>query len=236
MNYDTPYRIFPLGDTAITIDFGNYINENINQKVMTGFHHLQKDPLPGTIEVVPAYSSLTLYYDISSLRKHVPKEQSVYEWTKQRLEERLARITTLDPASERRVRIPVCYQGEFAPDIEELATTHQISVDEVINIHLSRPYRVYMLGFLPGFAYLGEVDERITMHRKAQPGMVTAGSVGIAGRQTGIYPLTSPGGWQIIGRTPLHLFDSNKKEEPTLLKAGDIVEFYSISTHEFANY
>ena len=236
MNYDTPYRIFPLGDTAVTIDFGNYINENINQKVMTGFHHLQKDPLPGMIEVVPAYSSLTLYYDILSLRKIVPKDESIYDWTKQQLEQRLSHITTLDPASERKVRIPVCYHRDFAPDIEELALGKNLSVDEVVNIHLSRPYRVYMLGFLPGFAYLGEVDERITMHRKAQPAMVTAGSVGIAGSQTGIYPLTSPGGWQIIGRTPLQLFDTNKKDEPTLLKAGDIIEFYSITPHEFENY
>jgi inhibitor of KinA len=203
---------------------------------MTGFHHLQKDPLPGMIEVVPAYSSLTLYYDIALLKKIVPKEQSIYDWTKHELEQRLLQVTDADKGPERHVRIPVCYDKEFAPDIEELATEKNISVDEVIRIHLSRSYRVYMLGFLPGFAYLGEVDDRITMHRKAQPGTVTAGSVGIAGKQTGIYPLTSPGGWQIIGRTPLQLFDADKKEDPTLLKAGDIIEFYSISPNEFANY
>lgn len=235
MNYDTPYRIFSLGDTAITINFGNCIDEAINQKVMAGFHQLQKDPLPGMIESVPAYSSLTLYYDISFIRKTVPKEQPVFDWIKGQVEQRLAGLAPEEAGTERRIRIPVCYDQEFAPDIQELAAMNNISVNELIQIHTARSYRVYMLGFLPGFAYLGEVDERIAMPRRAQPAMVTAGSVGIAGRQTGIYPLTSPGGWQIIGRTPKQLFDANK-QEPALVKAGDIIEFYSISPDEFKNH
>jgi inhibitor of KinA len=235
MNYDVLYRIFPLGDTAITIDFGNRIDEAINQKVMAGFQQLQKDPLPGMIESVPAYSSLTLYYDISFIRKSVPKDQPAFDWIKEQLEKRLSAVSPHDAGTERRIQIPVCYDKEFAPAIEELAMMKNMSVEELIRIHTSRSYRVYMLGFLPGFAYLGEVDERITMPRKAQPAMVTAGSVGIAGSQTGIYPLTSPGGWQIIGRTPLQLFDADK-EEPTLVKAGDIIEFYSISPDEFKNH
>jgi inhibitor of KinA len=235
MNYDTPYRIFPLGDTAITIDFGNCIDEEINRKVMAGFQQLQKDPLPGMIESVPAYSSLTVYYDITSIKRSVPKEQPVFDWLRQQLEQKISGISPVTAESERRIRIPVCYDSEFAPDLEGLALANNISADEVIRIHASRTYRVYMLGFLPGFAYLGEVDKRITMPRKAQPAMVTAGSVGIAGSQTGIYPLTSPGGWQIIGRTPLQLFDVGK-QDPALVKAGDIIEFYPIAPHEFANY
>jgi inhibitor of KinA len=235
MNYDPPYRIFSLGDTAITIDFGNCIDEAINQKVMAGFRQLQKDPLPGMIESVPAYSSLTVYYDISFIRKTVPKEQAVFDWIKGQIGQRLAAPAPEEAGTETRIRIPVCYDQEFAPDIQELATMNNISTDELIRIHTARSYRVYMLGFLPGFAYLGEVDERIAMPRKAQPAMVTAGSVGIAGRQTGIYPLTSPGGWQIIGRTPKQLFDAHK-ENPALVKAGDIIEFYSISTDEFKNH
>jgi inhibitor of KinA len=235
MNYDTPYRIFPLGDTAITIDFGNCIDEEINRKVMAGFQQFQDNPLPAMIEAVPAYSSLTVYYDVAAIKKLVPKEQPTFDWIRQQLEERISGLQPLPAGSERRIRIPVCYDKEFAPDIEELALTRDISVDEVISIHTSRTYRVYMLGFLPGFAYLGGVDERIKMPRKAQPALVTAGSVGIAGSQTGIYPLTSPGGWQIIGRTPLQLFDADK-EEPALVKAGDIIEFYPITAYEFANH
>jgi inhibitor of KinA len=133
------------------------------------------------------------------------------------------------------VDIPVCYEEKFAPDIEQLAKEKNISVEEVIRIHSSKQYRVYMLGFLPGFSYMGEGDEKISISRKSQPVMVAAGSIGIAGRQTGIYPLTSPGGWQIIGRTPLKLFDAKRKES-TLLKAGDIVQFISISKNEFESY
>lgn len=235
MNYDTPYRIFPLGDTAITIDFGNCIDEAINRKVMAGFHQLQQTPLPGMIEAVPAYSSLTLYYDISSLKKSIPKEQPAYDWLKEQLEKRLSGLEPGNAGAERRLRIPVCYDKEYAPDIEEMAAIRDISVDEIIHIHSSQPYRVYMLGFLPGFAYLGAIDERIIMPRKAQPAQVIAGSVGIGGSQTGIYPLTSPGGWQIIGRTPLQLFNA-EKQDPTLIKAGDIIEFYPISSNEFANH
>ena len=116
--------------------------------------------------------------------------------------------------------------------MQPLASTKNILVDEVIQIHVSKKYKVYMLGFLPGFPYMGAVDEQIAMPRKATPVNIKEGSVGIAGKQTGIYPLASPGGWQIIGRTPLSLFDTTR-EEPTLLRAGDIVQFYSISKNEF---
>jgi inhibitor of KinA len=134
------------------------------------------------------------------------------------------------------ITIPVCYEKEFALDIEEIATVKNISINELIEIYTSKIYHVYMMGFLPGFAYMGEVDEKLEMPRKQQPRQtVEAGSVGIAGRQTGIYPLASPGGWQIIGRTPLKLFDAEKKE-PTLLKAGDKAKFISISKDEFESY
>ena len=231
------YRIFPLGDSAITLDFGNQIDEEINRKVLALFHLLIKEPLPGTIDVVPAYSSIAIYYDVYQLRKKADDRRTVFEWMKEQLEKKLRQ----DPIAEvedpsRVITIPVCYAKEFAPDIDRLAKAKQLSVEEVIQIHTSRTYRVYMLGFLPGFSYMAEVDTRIEMPRREESRQsVEAGSVGIAGKQTGIYPLVSPGGWQIIGRTPVRMFDANK-EEPIYLKAGDRVQFISISKNEFENY
>jgi inhibitor of KinA len=151
------------------------------------------------------------------------------------LEERLQQPVSAEVIQGRLVRIPVCYEKPFATDLLSLALAKHISVEELIHIHTASIYRVYMLGFLPGFTYMGEVDERIAMTRKPVPETVMPGSVGIAGRQTGIYPLVSPGGWHIIGRTPLALF-APEREEPALLTAGDQVQFYSISSHEFENY
>lgn len=236
MNYAIPYRVFNLGDSAITVDFGNLVDKTINQQVMALFYQLQKDPLPGVIETVPAYSSLTIYYDIFQLRKIIAADQMVYEWIKEQLQERLKQPLPEKDPSYRLVTIPVCYAKEFGLDIEYLARTKNISMEEVIRIHTSQQYHVYMLGFLPGFAYMGKVDEQLELPRKQQPRQkVEAGSVGLAGKQTGIYPLASPGGWQIIGRTPLKLFDAGK-DEPTFLKAGDTVQFISISKDEFESY
>jgi len=236
MNYpNIPYRIFPLGDAAITVDFGNVIDETINQKVLALFHQLLTDPLPGMIEAVPAYSSLTVYYDLFDISKTLSDDNSAYEFISGQLTERLEKPLPVSDTASVLVDIPVCYENEFAPDIEYFAGEKNISVNELVRIHTSGQYRVYMLGFLPGFTYMGEVDKKIAIHRKPQPVTVAAGSVGIAGRQTGVYPLQSPGGWQIIGRTPLKLFDAGK-EVPTLLKAGDRVRFISISKNEFENY
>jgi inhibitor of KinA len=241
------YRIFPLGDTAFTVDFsrkdslgGNIINENINNEVIARFNELKRYPLPGMIEALPAYSSLTVYYDIMALRKKIPSDKTVYEWISKEMENRLQQPSRQDEKEERVIKIPVCYEREFAPDIHHLAKTKNISVEEVIQIHTATAYKVYMLGFMPGFPYMGEVDEKITMPRKSQPVNVAAGSVGIAGKQTGIYPFASPGGWQVIGRTPAPLTSLNPSEggalDPesiTLLKAGDKVQFYSIMKQEF---
>jgi inhibitor of KinA len=235
MNYAPPYRIFPLGDTAITIDFGNVIDEAINDHVLKLFHELRSNPLPGTIEVVPSYSAVTVYYDVFAISKTLSNGKSVYDHICENLNKKLENIPAGDDKLFNLVNIPVCYDKEFAPDIEKLAKEKNISPEEVIRIHTSREYRVYMLGFLPGFSYMGEVDEKIAMSRKHQPETVAAGSVGIAGKQTGIYPFISPGGWQVIGRTPLKLFDADK-EKPTLLKEGDRVQFISISKNEFENY
>ncbi|MGZ8508936.1 MAG: 5-oxoprolinase subunit PxpB [Chitinophagaceae bacterium] len=236
MNYaKLPYRIFSLGDSAITVDFSNVINEAINNEVIARYKELKNDPLPGMIEAIPSYSSLTIYYDVVKLRKTLPAGHAAFEAIKQQLELRLQQPVQQKNEPERLIRIPVCYDEEYAPDMQQLTAKKNISAEEVIQIHTSKTYKVHMLGFLPGFAYMAELDERIVMPRKPQPVNIIAGSVGIAGKQTGIYPLASPGGWHIIGRTPLKLFDAGK-EEPTLLRAGDRVQFYLITKDELKSY
>ncbi|MEI9944304.1 MAG: 5-oxoprolinase subunit PxpB [Chitinophagaceae bacterium] len=225
------YRVFPLGDSAFTIDFGNFIDISVNKKVISLFNYLQKEKLENILEVVPAYSSLTIYYDVLGIKKKYPGQRAC-ELMKKTLEEILLKNIPGENDASTVTRIPVLYDGE---DLLFISQEKNITVDEIIQIHSATNYRVYMLGFLPGFAYMGEVDERIAAPRKQQPRLkVEAGSVGIAGKQTGIYPSASPGGWQIIGRTPLKLFDATK-ENPTLLKAGDMVQFYSITKDEFKN-
>lgn len=227
------YRIYPLGDAAITIEFGTEISAAINKEVVTRFQQFQQNPFPGMIEIIPAYSSLTICYDIVKVRKEYPAGTSAFEIVKKIVEEKLQQAIPPVETVERLIKIPVCYDEEFALDIHELSVAKNISIERIIKIHTSKNYKVYMLGFLPGFAYMGEVDEQITMSRKTQPMPIEAGSVGIAGVQTGIYPLASPGGWQIIGRTPLKLFNADR-EEPALLRAGDTVQFYSISKEDFS--
>jgi inhibitor of KinA len=228
------YRIFPLGDSAITIDFGNSINEDINRLVIQLFRDFSENPVPLMIEAVPAYSSLTVYYDLFAASKQIEPGR-VQEWMIGEIKLRLVKEPPTIADETRLIRIPVCYEKEFAPDMDFLSARNHVSTEDIIRLHTAKTYHVYMLGFLPGFSYLGEVDEAIAINRKPQPVPVAPGSVGIAGRQTGIYPFHSPGGWQVIGRTPLRLFDSGNNP-PTLLQAGDKVQFFSISRHEFANY
>lgn len=226
------FTIFPLGDSALTIDFGNTINDDINQSVLHLFHKLRHQ-LPFIKDVVPAYSSLTVYYDVLSLQT---KEKTAFEAMQDLLLPLLKEDDININNQSRKLRIPVCYAKRFAPDLEEIASQKNLTTEDVIHLHSGKIYRVYMIGFLPGFAYMGKVDARIATGRRSSPRTaIAAGSVGIAGEQTGIYPLASPGGWNIIGRTPLLLFDRSK-EEPVLLQPGDGVEFYSITEDEFENY
>ena len=229
------YNIFLVGDSVATIDFGNLIDEQINKKVIRLFKHLREHPFDGMIEAIPAYSSLSIYFDFVYLRKRISHQKKVYGWVRNELH-RIMRnsIDNVDPPMNV-VRIPVCYDREFGHDLDFIAEEKNLSKEEIVRSHLSKQYRVYMLGFLPGFAYLGEVDEQIAIARKPQPQAISAGSVGIAGRQTGIYPLNSPGGWQIIGRTPQRMFNKDK-ERSCVLEAGDYVEFFSITRDEFENY
>lgn len=245
MSHPSSYRIFSLGDTALTIDFGNVIDEDINEKVLALFNDLQQHPVDGMIEALPAYSSLSIYYDVFHTRKKVPADKSVFEYVADQLHMRLKQELPKTTSPGRLIEVPVCYDTEYGHDLENLASSNGLTIQEVIDIHCSTTYKVYMLGFLPGFGYMGQVDERISMNRKDQPQNVVAGSIGIAGRQTGIYPIDSPGGWHIIGRTPLKLFDavsdpaSSKSPGEScfcLLHPGDRVQFTSITKNEFENY
>lgn len=228
------YQIYPIGDQGITLDYGGEMSETVNRKIFQLFKSLQNWQSDAILDIIPAYHSISIIYDLIKIKK-LAGEYSAYHYveTKLRVTESLLSDQTNELFEERKVEIPVCYDLSLAPDLIELASAQQLSAEEVIEIHCSKTYRIYMIGFLPGFAYMGSVDSRIASPRKASPRTnVPAGSVGIAGTQTGIYPFDSPGGWQLIGQTPLQLFDTTK-ENPTLLEPGDQVRFYAISLEEF---
>jgi inhibitor of KinA len=228
------YTFFPLGDAALTISFGNVINEETNAIVLSSFYKIKKAQLPFVLDVVPAYSSLTVHYDVVSAAQQ-KGDTTVFELMVNAVENAM-RAKDEEEHNSRYIKVPVFYEPKFALDIADVAAQKGLSVEDVMHLHLSKKYRVYMVGFLPGFAYMGKVDERISVPRKAQPRThLPAGSVGIAGEQTGIYPLASPGGWQIIGCTPVQLFNKDEAN-PVLFQPGDVVEFFSITEHEFTHY
>jgi inhibitor of KinA len=248
------YSIFPLGDSAITIDLGNCIDEQLNSRALALHDWLQAHRFPGLLDIIVAYSSVSMYYDPVIVRSgSLNNSRGAYYGLEGLLvraweETEGGRARKVEDAgggvgngwSERQVRghffrIPVCYEGEYAPDMEGVAREKGLSRDEVIGLHSAVIYRIYMVGFLPGFPYMGRTDPRLEIGRKKQPAPVVAGGVGIAGIQTGIYSLASPGGWQIIGRTPMPLF--NLLEDPPIrLQAGDRVQFYPVSKMEFDSW
>ncbi|MBI1767104.1 MAG: 5-oxoprolinase subunit PxpB [Bacteroidetes bacterium] len=225
------YTITPLNETAVLVSFGNVIEEEINRKVISLHRKLIQEPFEGFIESVPAYSSLAIFYDSIKIKSLAHSHQTSFYFVKGFLEKILEESISVGSEKSRSVlELPVLYDGD---DLDFVAQQHQLFRDEVIVLHTSKTYRVFMIGFLPGFSYMGTVDERIVTPRKNSPRTnVPAGSVGIAGMQTGIYPQASPGGWQLIGRTPLKIFDV-KKKSPCLFSAGDSVKFYSIDKTEF---
>lgn len=223
------YHIYPLGDHAITITLGISINEGINQQIGSLFYTLQQQKIPFIKDLIPAYCSLTVVYDAAAV---LEKQSAPFSYMKQQLEKAMKEIATV-LVPPRSIEIPVCYDLSLGIDLEEMAITKDLSVEELIQLHSNHTYRVFMIGFLPGFSYMGTVPEKIIMPRKAQPRTkVLAGSVGIAGQQTGIYPFDSPGGWNIIGQTPVKLFDAERKD-PVYLQAGDLVKFIPITLEMF---
>ena len=220
----TEPRFLLAGDSALVIEFGDEISQEVNRKVHTLADALGKSFLLGLGELVPTYRSLLIHYD--PLRLSYGEVKAFVSKVLQECEER--------PSIELRVvEVPVVYGGEFGPDIEFVAEHNGLTVEEVIGLHSGATYIVYMLGFTPGFTYLGGLPEVLATPRLPTPReLVPAGSVGIAGAQTGIYPIATPGGWRLIGRTSLKLFDLNR-EPPVPLRPGDRLRFMPISEEGF---
>lgn len=217
-----------LSEQALFVQFGSTINEQTQQQIQLAVQLLQQHPFPGLIEIVPSYTNFCVYYDPFLVQKSLPNAGTISQRVQNYIQKLLVQQESAQDLPRRVIEIPVIYGGEYGPDLLEVAHFHQISPEEVIAIHTSRDYIVYMLGFAPGFPYLGGLDARIATPRRATPRLeITAGSVGIGGEQTGIYPFNTPGGWQIIGRTMTPLF-SLANNPPTLLQAGDIVRFKAI--------
>ena len=223
-------KIYPLSETAACIEFGSSIDEATHQQVLALNKRVQLEPFIGLLETVPAYTTLTVYYQPELIDS---ANNSAFGFVKNYIESLLDELNSDTTNGRQIVSIPVCYDDEFGYDLDLIASNSLLTKEQVINIHQQQTYDVYMMGFLPGFAYMGIVDDAIATARNSTPrAVVEEGSVGIAGKQTGIYPLTSPGGWQIIGRTPLCLFDL-QKPDPFLFKTGDLVRFHPISKDEF---
>lgn len=222
----------PLGDSGIVIKLGDAIDQATQQKVMAIADYLEEHPLPGMVEYVPGYTTVTVYYDPVAWYDPRAADKS-YERFKALLAGKLLHIRPDEQTPPRLVEIPVCYGGDFGPDLPDVAAYHGITPEEVIRIHSEQEYLVHMIGFAPGFPYLGGLDKRIATPRRQSPRTAIApGSVGIGGEQTGVYPIESPGGWHIIGRTPERLFRP-EEQPPSLLRAGDRVRFCPISQEEF---
>ena len=213
--------LLPCGDQALVVEFGDAICPEINRRVHDLAHAIESAGVRGVYDLVPTYRSLLVYYN--PMRTTWPE-----------LEDSLRSLLqdTRDSGSSvpRVVSVPTLYGGEYGPDLEFVAENAGLTTDEVVEIHSGSDYLVYMMGFSPGFPYLGGLAERLATPRLATPRLeIPAGSVGIAESQTGVYPVASPGGWQLIGRTPLRLFDETA-EQPALLRAGDYIRFVPLET------
>lgn len=218
-------RFQSASDQSLLIYFGEKITIQANEQVRKFLHLLEAEPIAGVRNLHPAYCSLLVKFD-------------PLKWQHEKLEKELRKyLVQLDKVrlpEPRHVEIPVCYGGEYGPDLEEVAALHKITPDQVVELHASASYLVYFLGFVPGFAYLGELPEELVTPRLAAPRKrVPAGSVGIAGNQTGVYPFETPGGWRLLGRTPLAMFREDR-EGLSLLSIGDRVRFVAIPRDRFA--
>lgn len=217
-------EIFPAGDCALVVEFGNRIEEEINDKVHALSAYLKKREVKGIRETLPAFRSLMVFYD--------PSETDFFKLSKI--------IRHYKPSDERHCKkikrkliVPCCYGGEYGPDLNNMSALTGVGQKEIIRIHGETDYKIYMLGFLPGFVYLGGLNEKIAVPRLDTPRIkIPARSVGIGGNQTGVYPISSPGGWQLIGRTPLDFYDPDSAS-PILCKAGEYIRFVSINETEY---
>lgn len=217
-------KIYTAGDSSVLIEFGKEISPEVNGQITALVHLMKEQHIEGVVDMIPAFCSLLINYD--------PRVIS-YGKIRRRLEKLLKLEVRQEGGSRQVIQIPVCYGGQYGPDLENIASHAGLSPQEVIDIHCSRDYLIYMLGFLPGFSYLGGLDERIHTPRLANPRIrIPAGSVGIGGSQTGIYPLDSPGGWQLLGMTPVKTYDP-ARQSPILFEAGDYIRFVPVNEEMF---
>lgn len=226
-----PIEWQPFGEMAIRIQFGTIVCETTQQHITQAMAQIEAQHIPYIQEMIPAYTSLTVIYDAVHLLTNGEMNPA------KAMIAQLKACVSIDEGAfirdEKIIDIPVCYGGAYGPDLDEVAAYHDLTPEEIITRHSTPHYLIYMLGFAPGFPYLGGLDDTIATPRKKSPRLkIEAGSVGIAGSQTGIYPIETPGGWQIIGRTPLQLFQP-EKTPPTLLEAGAKIRFVPISAAEF---
>ena len=216
-----------MGDRGLLLEFGDEISHKVNERVRRMALAIQAEAIEGIIETVPTYRSLLTIYNPLTLPLDQLKKRL------QKIEKGLQETPFPEPEL---TRIPAVYGGAYGPDLEGVAKHCGISTEEVIRLHCSKPYFIYMIGFMPGYPYMGELPEALIMPRLKTPRLlVPKGSVAIAQKQTGIYSMESPGGWQVIGRTPVELFDP-EKTPPALLQMGDLVQFYPISEKEFKEW
>jgi inhibitor of KinA len=236
-------KFAPLGDSAVVVTLGDTMSDATWVRVRTLTAALAQAAAVGVVDVVPAYASVTIYYDIATA---AAGEEGAYARICRVVSELVAKLEHSWPdlvrqklgeqgeAAGREMELPVCYEGEFAPDLGEVARHCRLSPGEVVELHHNAGYLVQAIGFAPGFPYLGGLPEKLFTPRRPTPRLtVPAGSVGIGWMQTGIYPLSTPGGWQLIGRTPVALFRP-REAEPALLRVGDRVKFRPITLQEFA--
>jgi len=217
-------RIQPLGDTALRIELGEGIDPEVNRRVRAACAGLERAALPGVVEWVPGYTTVTVHYRPQAVR---------FAELSRSLEAAVAAGKDLSFPPPKVVTLPVLYGGEYGPDLDGVARHHQLRPEEVIDLHSGPEYLVYMIGFAPGFPYLGGLPERLATPRLEKPRLsVPKGSVGIGGSQTGVYSVDSPGGWRLIGRTPVPLYDP-KQARPALLEAGDRLRFRPVTAAEY---
>jgi inhibitor of KinA len=216
-------KFWKASDQSLLVSFGNKINFPVHERVRKFLHLLESEPIPGIRDLHPAYCSVLIQFDALQLQ---------HGQLRSLLQEHLRRLRTVKLPKPRLVEIPVCYGEEFGPDLPEVCSLHGLTLESTIELHASVTYLVYFLGFVPGFAYLGELPKPLITPRLSTPRTkVPSGSVGIAGNQTGVYPFATPGGWRLIGRTPLAMFCDGK----SLLMLGDRVRFVPISRGRFAD-
>lgn len=223
-------HVAPLGDRALVIRVGDRIGDAAFERVRAVLERLD-GAHPAITELVAGFATVTVHYDPSAVTRE-PDEPPYLALTRL-LEQRLVNLEAAPPLGSRVIEIAVCYSGDLAPDLDDVASQAGLSADETIALHTGATYTVHMIGFAPGFPYLAGLDPRIATPRRAEPRTrVAAGSVGIGGEQTGIYPMATPGGWNLIGRTPLMLFEATR-DPAALLRVGDRVRFIRISRAQF---